>query len=112
MPLAAANVTADDVDPDTPGTYHVTITITDSQGATTSKTFTVVVQAKEGGETPEPEPDPSPGPEPTPEPAPSRHQTRRRIKQPTRSRMTRQMGNRQTTAKQSCRILVPASWSR
>lgn len=31
MPLAAANVTADDVDPDTPGTYHVTITITDSQ---------------------------------------------------------------------------------
>ncbi len=70
MPLAAANVTADDVDPDTPGTYHVTITVTDSQGATTSKTFTVVVQAKEGGETPEPEPDPSPGPEPTPEPAP------------------------------------------
>lgn len=71
MPLAAANVTVDDVDPDTPGTYHVTITVTDSQGATTSKTFTVVVQAKEGGETPEPEPDPSPGPEPTPEPAPS-----------------------------------------
>ena len=70
MPLAAANVTADDVDPDTLGTYHVTITVTDSQGATTSKTFTVVVQAKEGGETPEPEPDPSPGPEPTPEPAP------------------------------------------
>ena len=53
MPLAAANVAADDVDPDTPGTYHVTITVTDSQGATTSKTFTVVVQAKEGGETPE-----------------------------------------------------------
>lgn len=33
MPLAAANVTADDVDPDTPGTYHVTITVTDSQGS-------------------------------------------------------------------------------
>ena len=49
MPLAAANVTADDVDPDTPGTYHVTITVTDSQGATSSKTFSVVVLAKDGG---------------------------------------------------------------
>ena len=103
MPLAAANVTADDVDPDTPGTYHVTITVTDSQGA---------CRRRKVGRLRSLSLIPRRAPSPRRNLPPVRHQTRRRIKQPTRSRTARQMGNRQTTAKQSCRILVPASWSR
>ena len=112
MPLAAANVTADDVDP------ILREPITSLSPSPTvreplpPRPLRSSCRRRKVGRLRSLSLIPRRAPSPRRNLPPVRHQTRRRIKQPTRSRMTRQMGNRQTTEKQSCRILVPASWSR
>ena len=56
-------------DSTTVGTYKITFTLTDKQGATVTKTATVTVTAKPKP-TPQPQPDPTPQPQPVPTPQP------------------------------------------
>lgn len=68
--ITLENISLGDFDINTPGTYEIVIKVSDSLGATTSKTITIRVNPKPVVPTPDPEPTPESSPTPSPEATP------------------------------------------